>query len=1363
MKNEIITITQAKIYNKMYKFRNISYAVKCWMVCLIAVSFAADSSAQCEDINLACNGGVNVSISEDCFAEVTVDLILENPPFADFPDNLINYDIVIRDAIADTIVTTPNADRIIGQEYIGRTLEVSVELIPCGISCWGNVTVEDKIGPRFADCVNGFLDDVILSCDQFGTFNVPDPIIGGFCTDKMLTFEDDTSSVGCVGAFAVQILRTYTAFDASRNFSQCQLNILVEKAQLNSIVFPDNFNLVLTSASDCDDADDLSPEVTGFPTGITCPNIMYFTSDIEIPQCGIQRKLLRDWFIIDWCTGQSRSHGQIIQVVDNVAPISVCPPDTVRLPIDPKTCTASPVLNPMSIAGFDMLGSIDPATLIDCSLPITLEVGFLPAVPGTDQPVNAPYQIIPRNADGLFELPAVAEAAWIRYCFTDACGNSTLTDPTPDNDLDADNTCCFFEVSTTDNNPPVAICEGFTKVPLLEDGMTRIPAESFDDTSFDPCGEIARFEVRREQTSCPGFASDASSFGDYVTFCCADVGDTITIRLRVYDMDGNFSECLGLVCVEDQGMTTVSCMDNNINLECDEDFRDRSLTGVPGSGSNGCNDGVVIGPDMFSFTRFDEACGIGTIVRTVQVSDSDGNVIRSCSQNIIFDEEDNPSALVRGDFSFPGSITLDQCNAGFSLDPQVTGLPTTNKEFGCTSIAISFDDSNPFVSNEDGTCYTIRRTWTVVDWCRFDPSRPDLFSDSGVQEITIRNTSIPTLVCPMGNMDFVAEPGECEAEVEIEAQVSSTCVGGITTSYSLDLFTDGTEDGSGSGLSISGVFPAGNHKVTFFATNECGGDEAMCMVNFSIDGDKSPTPICLASVVQPIGQDGTIVVWASDFNFKSEGGCNGDDDLVFSFVSPNEMGFPEVQRTFTCDDIVNGVGVALPIVVYVIDEVGAFSSCFTEIVLQDSQDVCPDMVGSRGTIAGSIVTENDEPIENVMVEMSNRTMQQRVMDMTSTKGSFAFDELSFYLDYSVQPTSEDDYLNGVSTLDLVHIQRHILGQTYLDSPYKIIAADIDNSQSITAIDLIQLRKLILGVYDELPSNDSWNYIPRNFDFADALAPWDSPSRIDLHSLYVSEMDADFVAVKVGDVNNSAFVNVDGNTTLEKRHNKSLFLSTGDVVFNQGELVAVPIRVDQSAELAGIQFTLEFDADNLLFEGIDNGAVSVGQENFALLNNYDGVLTFSLDDQLGITLSNQDILFTVYFEAKNASSINTDINLTSRVTRAEAYTKSSQALDINFVTRDLSTDGEFGSLEVFQNEPNPFGTTTSIAFYIPKSQKVNLTIYDANGRILIQQSQDYNKGMNEFILDSADIGTPGILIYRVESESSSVTKKMILVK
>jgi hypothetical protein len=43
------------------------------------------------------------------------------------------------------------------------------------------------------------------------------------------------------------------------------------------------------------------------------------------------------------------------------------------------------------------------------------------------------------------------------------------------------------------------------------------------------------------------------------------------------------------------------------------------------------------------------------------------------------------------------------------------------------------------------------------------------------------------------------------------------------------------------------------------------------------------------------------------------------------------------------------------------------------------------------------------------------------------------------------------------------IQRHILGLQALDSNYKLIAADANNDGKVTASDLTDLRKLILGV------------------------------------------------------------------------------------------------------------------------------------------------------------------------------------------------------------------------------------------------------------------------------------------------------------
>ena len=67
-------------------------------------------------------------------------------------------------------------------------------------------------------------------------------------------------------------------------------------------------------------------------------------------------------------------------------------------------------------------------------------------------------------------------------------------------------------------------------------------------------------------------------------------------------------------------------------------------------------------------------------------------------------------------------------------------------------------------------------------------------------------------------------------------------------------------------------------------------------------------------------------------------------------------------------------------------------------------------------------------------------------------------------------------MNGVSTLDLVKIQRHILGLEELNSPYKLIAADVNADNEIKASDLTELRKLILGIITDLPTNESWRFV-----------------------------------------------------------------------------------------------------------------------------------------------------------------------------------------------------------------------------------------------------------------------------------------------
>lgn len=113
-------------------------------------------------------------------------------------------------------------------------------------------------------------------------------------------------------------------------------------------------------------------------------------------------------------------------------------------------------------------------------------------------------------------------------------------------------------------------------------------------------------------------------------------------------------------------------------------------------------------------------------------------------------------------------------------------------------------------------------------------------------------------------------------------------------------------------------------------------------------------------------------------------------------------------------------------------------------------------------------------------------------------------------------------LNGVTTFDLLEIQKHILGTKLLDSPYKMLAADANLDGKISLQDVVLLQKLLLGLIPELPHGKSWRFVPADHIFPDPLNPLSAPQQI------VTPNTADpipghfgFTGVKIGDVNASA--------------------------------------------------------------------------------------------------------------------------------------------------------------------------------------------------------------------------------------------------
>jgi thiol-disulfide isomerase/thioredoxin len=175
------------------------------------------------------------------------------------------------------------------------------------------------------------------------------------------------------------------------------------------------------------------------------------------------------------------------------------------------------------------------------------------------------------------------------------------------------------------------------------------------------------------------------------------------------------------------------------------------------------------------------------------------------------------------------------------------------------------------------------------------------------------------------------------------------------------------------------------------------------------------------------------------------------------------------------------------------------------------------------TAAGSVLLPSGDPLPQTALMLESSTDTIAISDAS---GQFAYTGLfeqgtTHYLTGS----RNFNHRNGISTLDIVLISRHILGIDTLPSTLQLIAADVNGDGNITTLDLIFLRRLILGIDEVLPNGQlSWIFIDPNYQFVQPRKPFEEvyngqAAKVPFN--LQSPGPLDLLGVKVGDVDFSA--------------------------------------------------------------------------------------------------------------------------------------------------------------------------------------------------------------------------------------------------
>ena len=941
---------------------------------------------------------------------------------------------------------------------------------------------------------------------------------------------------------------------------------------------------------------------------------------------------------------------------------------------------------------------------------------------------------------------------WIQYTVTDDCGNSSQ---------------CLTEVTVLDDDVPNPVCVEFLVLSLGSDGCAHAGAESFDKGSWDNCG-ISHFEVRRLDIN--------DDFGPYVNYCCTDLTDAQKlVELRVHDNDGNTNTCIVEVTLQNPfGIIWDSTADSSYEFHCEDDMPECDEYMSLFSASHNLSDCPLnITCDGPKLVREIDECGNGAyeLIYTASnglTTDLSFTVRLNFTNQDPFDADNdvNWSALQNG--------TVNGCPDEVTLDPENMGSPSVG-DTPCGLIAMTYEDQ--IFDDVEGACMKVLRTWTVIDWCTYDINDPEENVAHYVQVIKVNDIDAPVLFCsPPSNVIEGTEnscnlnTGPLDVDEVLILDVSEgfdECSENLgrdyEISYEIDYNRDGSIDVSGNGRNANGVHDYGLHSITWTIVDHCGNVNS-CTYDVEIRDNKPPTPYCLAQVIvvtMPTGT-GAAEIWANDFDLGSidnvTGVCN-NRELTFSItnVATGESGS---SLSFDCADMPNGISQDILLQMWVTDEFGNSDYCEVTVTFQDNEnDLCPDDGASR-IISGNVYTENNEMLEEAMVQITDNEVYNTQM-MTQGDGAYIFEGAPANHNYSISSEKEDDALNGVSTLDLVLIQKHILSVRLLDSPYKVIAADANKSGSISATDLITIRKVILGLEDGFPNDDMpWRFVDASQTWTDPVKPFPFSEVINIDNLTDHMPNNNFIAVKIGDVNSTVVVNGYVDAPVSARNTSSLELIVDNDSFRKGDQVEIPVTASNFSNIAGTQFTMSFDNDLVEFEGITPGVLEVTEANFGHKFLAEGYVTASWNGTKALSFDSDEVLFTINVAAIANGNVSSILAINSDITRAEAYTDELNSMDVQLtVTGQVEGEG----YALYQNIPNPFGSETTISFRTPVDGPVTLTIYDVNGKLIKKISENFNKGTNNIVLNAEDLQAKGIFYYQMEAAGYSATKKMIVIE
>ena len=301
-------------------------------------------------------------------------------------------------------------------------------------------------------------------------------------------------------------------------------------------------------------------------------------------------------------------------------------------------------------------------------------------------------------------------------------------------------------------------------------------------------------------------------------------------------------------------------------------------------------------------------------------------------------------------------------------------------------------------------------------------------------------------------------------------------------------------------------------------------------------------------------------------------------------------------------------------------------------------------------------------------------------------------------------------------------------------------------------DSLYLKRFILGLDTTFKGNRTWAFVDKNYIFPNPANPFPFKDSIRIYSLNKSVNPCNFIGVKLGDVryewNAALFGELSNNI-------KPISIYYDKAVSDVSSIIKIPVRVKDFNNIAGLQYTLEFNANKLSFVGIENNVLNI---EYAFNHSSEGKvpILWMNNNGTGKTIQDSTIIMELVFNTKGETNLD-GVSISSSLISAEAWDANWNKIKI---VKAVSTP--IKNIEDFIVSPNPSNGIVQLKWLLNQSKTVTIQLFNSIGKLITQQSVTTNaNGVTSINLEQKAKLTAGIYYVKVLGINSDTVKKIII--